>query len=285
MFAFQDQVAERVVGVIEPNVLKSEIERARRKPPGNLAAYDLYLRALPHLASTSPAQARLATPLLREAVRLDPDFARARAHLAHCHEICFVWGDFDFAERKAGLELARVVLASRTDDATALATSGFILWTLAQEREAAWNGIERALSLNPSCATALLWGALFKSSNGDGDAAMELAHRALRISPFDPFAFNAYFAMGQATLRAGRFDEAAAHYAKARQSNPNFVALQGCYAIALALSGRMEEARQAAEKAVELGPKSRVGLLLMMVADRTLADALRKGASLAGLPM
>lgn len=238
-----------------------------------------------HLASTSPAQARLAAPPLREVIRLDPEFERARAHLAHCHDICFVWGDFDFAKRKEGLEHARVVLASRTDDATALATSGFVLWTLAQEREAAWNGIERALSLNPSCASALLWGAVFKSCDGDGVGAIELAQRALRISPFDPFAFNAEYAMGLAALIAGRFDEAAARFAKAMHSNPSFVALQGCYAIALALAGRMEEARQAAEKAVELGPKSRVGLLLMMVGDRALADVLRKGANLAGLPM
>ena len=167
VFAFQDQVAERVVAVIEPSVLKSEIERARRKPPGSLAAYDLYLRALPHLSSASPAEARLALPLLRDAVTLDPQFARARAHLAHCHEISFVWGGFDMADRKAGLEHARLVLASATDDATALATSGFILWTLAQERESAASGIERALNLNPCCVNALLWGAVFANNVGD----------------------------------------------------------------------------------------------------------------------
>jgi TolB-like protein len=285
VFAFQDQVAERVVGVIEPSVLKSEIERARRKPPGSLAAYDLYLRALPHLATASPAEARIAAPLLRDALQLDPHFARARAHLAHCHEICFVWGDFDFADRKAGLEQARAVLASSTDDATALATSGFVLWTLAQEREAAWSGIERALSYNPCCAAALLWGALFKSCNGDGDAAIELAERALRISPFDPFAFNAHFALGLAAVSAGRFDEAASRFAKALQSHPQFLALHGCYAIALALAARADEAREAAQKAVALGPRARVGLLLVAVADPVLADRLRTGAKLAGLPM
>ena len=285
VFAFQDQVAERVVGVIEPSVQKSEIERARRKPPGNLAAYDLYLRALPHLASASPAEARLAAPFLRDALQLDPQFSIARAQLALCHELCFVWGGFDFNERKAGLEYARAVLASQTDDATALATSGFVLWTLAQEREAAWIGIERALSYNPCCARALLWGAVFKSCTGEGEAAVELARRALRISPFDPFVFNAHFALGHAAMSADRFDEAASHYAKSVQANPHFIALHGCYAIALALAGRLDEARQAAKKALELDPSARVGLLLLNVADRDLAQRLRKGAALAGLPV
>ena len=54
VFELQDQVTEQVVAVIEPSVAKSEIERARRKPPDNLAAYDLYLRALPHMASYMP---------------------------------------------------------------------------------------------------------------------------------------------------------------------------------------------------------------------------------------
>ena len=285
VFAFQDQVAEQVVGIIEPSVLKSEIERARRKPPGVLAAYDLYLRALPHLASVSPAQARLALPMLRQAVTLDPSFARARAHLAHCHEIGFVWGGFDMADRKAGIENARAVLASPTDDATALATAGFILWTLAQDREAAASGVERALALNPCCGNALLLGATFKSNIGDYEAAVDFARRGLRISPFDPFVFNAHFALGQAALSAERFDEAAAHFAKSVQANAHFILLQGCHAIALALGGRLEEAQAAARRTLELDPRGRVGLLLFMITDRALAEKLRKGAALAGLPI
>ncbi len=64
VFDLQDQITERVVGVIEPNVLKSEIERARRKPPESLDAYDLYLRALPHMTSPDFADARAAASLL-----------------------------------------------------------------------------------------------------------------------------------------------------------------------------------------------------------------------------
>ena len=39
-----------LVGIVEPSVRRAEIERARRKRPENLDAYDLYLRAVPHTA-------------------------------------------------------------------------------------------------------------------------------------------------------------------------------------------------------------------------------------------
>jgi integrase len=48
VFDFQDRMAESVVGVIEPTVRQTEIDRARRKHPSSLDAYDLFLRALPH---------------------------------------------------------------------------------------------------------------------------------------------------------------------------------------------------------------------------------------------
>src|SRR5579862_255875 len=56
IFDFQDQITERVVGVVEPSLQRSEIERSRRKRPENLNAYDIYLHAVPHaMAITAPA--------------------------------------------------------------------------------------------------------------------------------------------------------------------------------------------------------------------------------------
>ena len=60
VFDLQDQITEQVVGVVEPSLRRSEIERSRRKRPENLDAYDLYLRALPHMVSLMPADARIA---------------------------------------------------------------------------------------------------------------------------------------------------------------------------------------------------------------------------------
>ena len=57
VFDFQDRITDSVVGIVEPSVQRTEIERARRKRPDNLNAYDLYLRALPHTIDSRPEDA------------------------------------------------------------------------------------------------------------------------------------------------------------------------------------------------------------------------------------
>src|SRR5260370_33311 len=47
IFALQDALTLSVIGAIEPSLRRVEIERARRRRPDSLDAWDLYLRASP----------------------------------------------------------------------------------------------------------------------------------------------------------------------------------------------------------------------------------------------
>jgi adenylate cyclase len=78
LFALQDEITLNVVGAIEPSLREAEIERVKRKRPENLDAYDLVLRALPHVFLPTPAEAAKAMPLLERALTLEPDYAGAR---------------------------------------------------------------------------------------------------------------------------------------------------------------------------------------------------------------
>jgi adenylate cyclase len=158
VFDLQDQITEKVVGVVEPSLRQSEIEHSRRKRPENLDAYDLYLRALPHMASMTPADARIAAAFLEDALKLDPNYASAHALMAWCHEICFVRGGRDEADKIAGLRHARTAIASGTDDSAALAVAAFVLGYPSKDYKTASSMIERALSLNPSSRRGALLG-------------------------------------------------------------------------------------------------------------------------------
>src|SRR6202035_4539435 len=85
IFELQDQVAVSVVGAIEPRLRVSEIERANRKPPRNLDAYDLYLRALGQFHMHSREGALKAIDLLKQALAIDPTYAPAAALIGECH--------------------------------------------------------------------------------------------------------------------------------------------------------------------------------------------------------
>ena len=58
VFDLQDQITDRVVGIVEPSLQRSEIERSRQKHPDSLGAYDLYLRALPFMTFVQLEDAR-----------------------------------------------------------------------------------------------------------------------------------------------------------------------------------------------------------------------------------
>jgi tetratricopeptide (TPR) repeat protein len=282
VFDFQDRITERLVGVVEPSVRKSEIERSRRKHPENLDAYDLFLRAMPYLQARMPDQGRIAIPLLKKGLSLDPDYPAAHAHLAWCHEWCFTRGGLHEADRSAALLHARTAIASDTDDAAALAVAGWVVIVLTKERDLAIAAIEHALSLNPSCATAHYFAALVNSFAQNPTAAAFHAEQALRLSPFDPSAFEAHLAMGIAAVGELHFEEAALHFAKASQINPRHSLFPFMHAIALA--GRTEEATSSLQRGLELEPSFRIRIFSEFGMAQPLANKFIEGARLLGLP-
>ncbi len=72
VFALQDELTMSVIAAIEPTLRQAEIERAKRKRPDSLDAYDLYLRALPLVFTAMPEFSDQALPLLRRRLRSSP---------------------------------------------------------------------------------------------------------------------------------------------------------------------------------------------------------------------
>jgi TolB-like protein len=285
VFDLQDKITEAIVGILEPNLRRAEIERARRKRPDSLDAYDLYLRALPHMASAMPEDAKIGMGYAEAALKLDPDYAAAHALLAWCHEIIFVRGGLDEADRNAGMAHARAAMTSSTDDATSLALAAFATLLLSSDHDAALNAIDRALAFNPSCATALYIGALVYAFAGRPASVASSAKQALRLSPFDPFAFFAHDALGTVAVQEARYDDAASHFAKAVQANSRMSTLYFYHAASLALAGRLEEARPIAQRFLEQQPGFRYRLWRATSGIvPAAADKLAEGARLLGLP-
>src|SRR5208282_3413536 len=75
VFDLQDKLTQNIVGILEPNLRRAEIERAQRKRPESLDAYDLNLRALPHMDSVMPEDAAVCVGYLEQALKLDPNYA------------------------------------------------------------------------------------------------------------------------------------------------------------------------------------------------------------------
>jgi TolB-like protein/class 3 adenylate cyclase len=283
IFDLQDRITDRVVAIVEPSVQKSEMERARRKRPDSLDAYDLFLRAVPFTRSQSAAEGRIAIGFLEEALKIDPGYAAAHALLAWCYEWCYSRGGFDEADKAAALSHASAALTGGTDDATALAVAGFVTTMLSKDHGAGLNAIDRALSLNPSCATALYLAAITNAFSGHPARATEYAKRALRLSPFDLLLYLAYLAQGLASTQEERYEDAAAYLDQSLQANPTLSSLRFIAASAHALSGRLETARAIAGKGLEMEPGFTLRLFFELMTWEV-ADKLAKGGRMLGLP-
>ena len=237
---------------------------------------------MPTISSCAPSRTcRRECPT---ALKLDPGYAAAHAHLAWCHEWCFSRGGFDEADKRAALIHARTAIGSDTDDAAALAVSGWVIIVLTKEHEMALSAIERALSLNASCATAHYFAALVNAFAARPEVVALHADRALRLSPFDPSAFEAHLALGMAAIGQAKYEYAAACFARGAQINSRHSLFPLFQAIALALAGRAEAAQAPLQRGLELEPGFQIRVFSEFGMARALAEKFAEGARLLGLP-
>jgi len=191
-------------------------------------------------------------------------------------------------EMAEATRLARLAAQLGKDDAVALAFGGLALGYVAGDFEGALALVDRALSLNPNLATA--WyasGTVRAFRGGEPDVAIEHLRRAMRLSPRDPLMFTMQGVTAFAHFFAGRYEEATSWAEKAFWERPNILATLRVAAASYALAGRLEEARKAVARALELDPdmrlsnlKDRIGIFRRPEDYAKYADALRR----AGLP-
>ena len=254
IFIVQDEITLSVIGAIEPNLRKAEIERVRRKRPDSLDAYDLVLRALPFVYGMMADGASAAIPFLQKALEFDPGYARAHALLAWCFHFRFSRGGLHEVDRDAAILHARAAIAGGSDDATALAIAGLVIWFDEHDTDTALGLFDRALAISPSDVFALGCSAVALAWMGQAALAIDRAERALRLSPFDPLNYMSYDALAVACFHTGRYEDAREAARHAIESNPQFSVPQILLAAALVRLGRHDEAMAAGERALALDP-------------------------------
>jgi adenylate cyclase len=286
VFELQDRVAISVAGIIEPTLRQAEIERARRKRPESLDAYDLYLRAMPHAFTAMPEDADKALDLLGKAIELEPDYAAAHAMIAWCHEQRYLRGGLHEETRTAALHHARQAIAIGGDDAATLATAGFVIAVASHDYETALTAFERSFALSNSSALALGFSAIVRAWKGDDAEAIEQAELAIRLSPFDPLIYLPCVGLAYAHFAVRRYEEAAAAASRASQSNPRFSVPYILHAAALAETGCGDDARAMVQRLLELEPDATTAnaILSARYANPEHIAALGRALLKAGLP-
>jgi TolB-like protein len=255
VFELQDEVAIAVAGVIEPTLEMAEARRASERPTEDLTAYDLYLRALPHWISWEKERASLALGLLSQAISRDPRYAPALALAAWCHLLFDNnnWTDDPVSNRQSGIQLARNALQITSEDPVVLTNAAFVLCYFGEDADASIRLLERALTLNPSCAWGWLLIGFLHLWAGYSDAAIPQLERSMRLNPRGHRAFQ-LTGIGIAHFFNRRYDKALHYLLISLEEQPFYIATYRFAAACYGHMGRFDEAADIIERVRRLTP-------------------------------
>ena len=156
---------------------------------------------------------------------------------------------------------------------------------IAHDREAAGQALEAALALSPSCPLTYIMGSVVMAVAGDADRAVEWGRAGLRLSPFDPMSYAALFSITLGHLQQGEHQAAADAAHKTFQANPYWSSAHYLLAATHAKLGRLDAAKAAARRVLELQPDFTISRLCAgSDLHPSLAAPLSEALSLAGLP-
>jgi len=185
VFTVQDEIARSIAGAL--NIEISVSGGASGAPTTNMEAYRLYLQAREQSSSLSDSSMTNGIDLFRRAIKLDPNFAEAYAHMA-----AFYMGraTFDPDHREEYVQLAQeaieIALKLKPNFPTGL---GVLSSIAARERdwEAADENAKKALELEPSNAFALVTTGVRQISEGYFEEAHKSFERFVQADPLFSF--------------------------------------------------------------------------------------------------
>src|SRR5688572_9310759 len=215
LFNLQDEIATAVAQALQATI-GGDATRPRAKP--NVAAYEKYLHGRFFHHRRSPGDIERAAALYRQAVDLDPNYARAWAELAGTYFL-LIWQS-----------------SGEPDEETRALHS---------------RAAQRAVELDPELAVAQARLAQYyyvTRQRAKGDEHMRLA---VALDPLDPLVLG--FRSNEATRR-GDFAAAADIWGRIVAQDPLSPMSIGNYAHMLYASGQLEEALVAYRKALDLNP-------------------------------
>ena len=236
-------------------------------------AYQLYVKGRYHVLRRTPEDLQRGLEYLREAVMLDPGYARAYARLADAHILLAMTSD---VAPKAAFPQARTAaeraLAIDPELSEARVSMGIIKFWFDWD----WSGAEaefrRAIAATPPDPAAHTFYGHLLSNLGDHTRALQEMRRALDYEPHSALA-NALFA--QCMYYEGRYDESLAHLQKTLDLDRGFWMTHNMLGRIYGLKRMDREALQAFKTASDLGGP----LIVTANAGYTLAVGGRRDAA------
>jgi TolB-like protein/DNA-binding winged helix-turn-helix (wHTH) protein len=241
-----DTITGALVSTLHGQVERALVDHGRHKP--KLAAYDCVLRGIKHLRGYAPGDNERAIELFQQAVEIDPDYALARAYRGFADIVAH---NYNFAPAEIRLSALKMASAAVEMDPQ----NGRCHWLLGIVHlycgnfEESERHHQRALTLNPNDANALVSSAAILAWHGRYEEGFARMRDAMRLNPYHPEWY--WITLGNSFYSAHRYEDALEAYKHRTDPGYWFTArIAACYG----QLGRMEEARAAAAQVIRLKP-------------------------------
>ncbi|HEY7084740.1 MAG TPA: BTAD domain-containing putative transcriptional regulator [Hyphomicrobiaceae bacterium] len=237
--------------------LAHELPRARSQPLETLDNYCLMLAAINLIHRTQPSSFTHARSLLELLTERLPHHPLPQAWMAQWHvmKVSQGWSDDVADEGRLALDCAQRARDSDPNCSIAIAMDGWVHTHLLKRFDIAAERFEVAVEVNPSDCMAWLLKGTMHSFLGQGEAAIQAAERALRLSPLDPRRSYHDCLVASIYCAANQFDRAIDLSKRSLRVNRLHSSTLRTLICALALSDRIDEARQVRAELMKLEPK------------------------------
>jgi TolB-like protein len=258
----QDHVTQRIAGALNVALIDAESQRALRERANNPDAVDLTMRGMALLNRPSSREnMQSARELFEQALQISPNHLPALNGLANI--MLIEWGSTWYTgssdeHLEAMNRIVDQALAIKPDDALATYFQGYVFKRLRKNLDQALVAFERAITLDPNLAVAHNYVGQIKVFLGRANEAAEHTLKAIQLSPRDPQLAEWYYQLGLTYIHQQRYNEAVEWARRGVQVNPNLRYPYRVLAAALALSGRVDEARTIAVEMLRRYPNETI---------------------------
>jgi TolB-like protein/class 3 adenylate cyclase/Tfp pilus assembly protein PilF len=190
LLEMQDDIVIRLSRALSIQFVDVELARAMRTRPGNLEAQDLALQCLSNLIRSPDPEA---VGPCRRALQLDSGNALALGLTAVATIFPVLTSQSDNPKDAIRLadDLASRALAADPNAAGAHSAKAFVLMAEGRQEEAIVEA-EKSLALNPSSIDGYMVMGIANNFLARPDRSLEMADKAIRLSPRDPYLSGLY---------------------------------------------------------------------------------------------
>lgn len=261
LFSVQDEITQRVMNALYVKLSSDEDKHVAFRSTNNFDAYDMLLLGLQSSRNRTKEGYELAHDYFRQAINIDPNFARAYGALA-----VTLTNGYRHSWTKLSFEEARIRSLSMAKKAVELDQSTpQVYWALAyvhlfrKEYKEAEEATKQSIELSPNYADG--YGLLAFISNWRGKAveAEGYIKKAIKLNPYHTFDYP--WNLGFSYYTQGKYEEAIEALQQAIERNETVIYPRMFLAASYLRVGRSDDASWEIEQGVTQRPATTISLL------------------------